>query len=325
MQGFDARIHGHYNGHAWPGKTACLAVNMHQPLVYVVILNWNLKDDTAECVASVLNSDYSNYRLLVVDNGSDDGSPQHLRHSFAGIEVMVNPANLGFAAGNNVGIRRALGAGADYVLLLNNDTTVDTAMLGRLVTCAEGADQIGLVSPKILYHEARNRIWRLGDRAHRWLPVPVPIGRDQLDQGQFAAAFDVDYVPFCGVLIKRTLLETIGLLDERFFFTYEDADFCRRSRDVGYRIVCQPQARMWHKVSLSAQKAPAKICYLKSKSRAVFYRRYRHGLHPWLTATYLWLSTLGAAVASALRGDVHLARLALRGLYDGYRERLEVS
>ncbi len=298
---------------------------MHQPLVYVVILNWNLKDDTAECVASVLGSDYDNYHLLVVDNGSTDGSPEHLRHCFPGIEVMVNSTNLGFAAGNNIGIRRALGAGADYVLILNNDTTVDTAMLGCLVTCAEAAGRIGLVSPKILYYEERTRIWRLGDSAHRWLPVPLPVGRDQVDNGQFSEPFDVDYVPFCGVLIKRALIETIGLLDERFFFTYEDADFCHRSRDVGYRIVCQPQARMWHKVSLSAQKAPERIRYLKSKSRAVFYRRYRHGLHPWLTAAYLWASTLGSAMASALRGDVHLGRLALRGLYDGYREGFEVS
>ncbi len=298
---------------------------MHQPLVYVVILNWNLKDDTAECVASVLGSHYNNYHLLVVDNGSTDGSPEHLRRSFAGIEVIVNSANLGFAAGNNVGIRRALAAGADYVLLLNNDTMVEAAMLGHLVTCAEAAERIGMVSPKILYHEARNRIWRLGDRAHRWLPVPVPIGRDQFDRGQFAEPFDVDYVPFCGVLIKHALLEMVGLLDERFFFTYEDADFCRRSRDAGYRIVCQPEAQMWHKISLSAQKDPAKIRYLKSKSRAMFFRRYRHGLHPWLTAVYLWLSTLASATASALRGDVELARLALRGLYDGYREKLEVA
>jgi len=298
---------------------------MPQALVYVLILNWNLKDDTAECVASVLESDYTNYRVLVVDNGSSDGSVDYLRHSFPDIEIIVNAANLGFAAGNNVGIRHALEMGADYVFVLNNDTTVDAAMLSQLVACAEGKAYIGMVAPKILYDEERNRIWRLGDRIHQWLPVPLSVGRDQIDTGQFSEPFDVDYVTFCGVLIKRALLETIGLLDERFFFTYEDADFCRRSRAAGYRIVCQPKACMWHKVSLSAQRDAANIRYLKSKSRAIFYRRYPHGLHPWLTAAYLWLNTLGSAMANLIHGDTDLAKLSLRGLYDGYREELESS
>jgi GT2 family glycosyltransferase len=297
---------------------------MPQPLVYVLILNWNLKDDTAECVASVLDSDYTNYRVLVVDNGSSDGSPEYLRRAFPGIEIIVNPANLGFAAGNNIGLRRALEVGADHVFLLNNDTTVDVAMLSQLVACAESEPRIGMVTPKILYYEERNRIWRLGDRIHRWLPVPLSVGRNHMDSGQFSQPLDVDYVTFCGVLIKRALLETIGFLDERFFFTYEDADFCHRSRDAGYRIVCQPNACMWHKVSLSAQKDAANIRYLKSKSRAIFYRRYPHGLHPWLTVAYLWVNTLGTAVTSVLHGDTALAKLTLRGLYDGYRERLEV-
>jgi GT2 family glycosyltransferase len=296
---------------------------MPEPVVYVLILNWNMKDDTAECVASVLETDYPNYRVLVVDNGSADGSPECLNRSFPSIEMIVNPENLGFAAGNNVGIRHALRMGADYVFLLNNDTIVDASMLSSLVACGESADCIGLVAPNILYYDDKNRIWRLGDRVHRWLPVPLSVGRNQIDRGQFADPFDVDYVTFCGALIKRAVLKTIGLLDERFFFTYEDADFCRRARDAGYRVVCQPRARMWHKVSLSAQKDAANIRYLKSKSRAMFYRSYAHGLHPSLTAAYLCMNTLGTAMTLALRGDMQLARLAVRGLYNGYREKLE--
>ena len=298
---------------------------MPQPMIYVVILNWNLKQDTAGCVASVLQSTYPSYRVLVVDNGSSDGSAQYLRRSFPSIEIIVNPANLGFAAGNNVGIRHALDKGADYVLLLNNDTTVDLGMLAQLAACASADENIGVVGPKIFYYQDRDRIWRLGDRIHAWLPVPLSVGRDQLDRGQFCEPFDLDYVTFCGALLRRSTLESVGLLDERFFFTYEDAEFCQRSRAAGYRIVCEPRAHMWHKVSLSAQKDQAHIRYLKSKSRAIFYRRYPHGPHPWLTAAYLWLNTLGTAAVTALRGDVELAKCTVRGLHDGYRERLEAS
>ena len=291
---------------------------MSQPLVHVVILNWNLKDDTAECVASVLDSDYSNYHVLVVDNASSDGSPEHLRQALPGLELMVNPANLGFAAGNNVGIRHALDGGADYVLLLNNDATIAATAIRELVACAEGEETIGIVGPKILYYAHRDRIWHLGGRVHRWLPVPVTLGHNQRDDGRFSVPFAVDYVAFCAALIKRSVLETIGLLDEQFFFTYEDSDFCRRAADAGYRILCQPAACVWHKVSVSAQKDTVNVRYLKSKSRAMFYRLHAHGPHPWLTTAYLWASTLGWSLSSLLRGKVAPAKAALRGLYDGY-------
>jgi len=298
---------------------------MSQPLVYVLILNWNLKQDTAECVESVLQSEYDNYRVLVVDNGSIDGSPEYLACRFPSIELLANSSNLGFAAGNNVGLHHALDRGADHVFVLNNDTSVDPEMLGLLVGCVQGDERIGIVAPKILYYQQRDRIWRLGDRIHPWLPVPLSVGRDQVDVGQFSEPFDVDYVTLCGALVKSQVLRSVGLLDERFFFTYEDADFCQRSRAAGYRIVCEPRARMWHKVSLSAQKDRAHIAYLKSRSRAIFYRRYPHGPHRWLTGAYLWLNTLSTAAATALSGGPAVAGPMVRGLYDGYRENLEVA
>lgn len=301
-------------------KTRCA---IPQPFVYVVILNWNLKDDSEECVASVLRSDYPSYRVVIVDNGSTDGSPEYLTRHFPEIQVIANPTNVGFAAGNNIGIRYALQRHADYVFLLNNDTTVAPCMLGKLVHYAEGSTSIGVVAPKVLYYKQRDRIWRMGERIYRWLPVPLSIGRDETDRGQFKEPFDVDYVAFCGVLIKRVVFETVGLLDECFFFTYEDADFCRRTRNAGFRIVCVPQAHIWHKVSLSAERDAANMRYLKSKSRAIFYRMYPHGPHPWLTAAYLWLNTLGTALVSLLHGQPELAKMAVRGLSDGYRVNLD--
>ena len=303
---------------------------MSEPLVYVLVLNWNLKDDTAECVASVLTSDYERYRVVVVDNGSSDGSADYLRRTFPGIDLIGNPTNVGFAAGSNIGIRHALRMGAEYVFLLNSDATVDAGMLTLLVQQAQGDASVGMVAPKILYcsgslgleRSERRRIWRLGERIRPWLPVPASIGRDEIDRGQYAEPFDVDYVTFCGVLIKRSVLEAIGLLDERFFFAYEDADFCRRSCTAGYRIVCEPRACMWHKVSLSARKDAVNTIYLRSKSRAVFYRSYPHGPHPWLTAAYLWAHTLAKAGAHVLSGNAELARQMVRGLYDGFREPL---
>jgi len=296
---------------------------MPQPLVYVVILNWNLGEDTAECIRSVLGADYSRLYLLVVDNASEDGSPEYLRHAFPGLDLVINPTNMGFSRGNNVGIRRALDARAEYVFLLNNDAVVDAQMFDALVACAEGATDVGIVAPKILYYGQTDRIWRLGGRARRWLPVPETLGKDQRDDGRFSAPLDVDYVTFCGALIKRGVLERIGLLDERFPFAYEDSDFCCRARAAGYRIVCQPEARMWHKASLSSQRDSARVKYLKAQGRAMFYRLHPHGPWPVWTAAFVWASTLAGAAQDVVRGDVAAAAAALRGLYHGYRIRLE--
>jgi GT2 family glycosyltransferase len=295
---------------------------MLQPLVYVLIINWNLKDDTAECLHSVVRSDYTDYRILVVDNGSDDGSPDYLQGLFPAVDMIINPTNLGFAKACNIGIRRALRQQADYMFLLNNDTVVDGDMLRRLVETAQSAGRVGIVAPKILYYRQKAQIWHLGGRMHRWLPVPLTLGRNEPDDGRFCEPFDVDYVAFCGALIKRSVLEAIGLLDERFFFTYEDSDFCRRARDAGYRIVCEPRARLWHKVSVSAEKDSINVRYLKSKSRAMFYRLHPHGPHPWLTTAYVCSSTLATAAASILRGNMPAARATMRGLYHGYRVEL---
>ena len=296
---------------------------MPQPLVYVVILNWNLREDTAECVRSVLSAHYSRLHLLVVDNGSEDGSPEYLMRLFPGLDMVVNAMNVGFSRGNNVGIRRALDEQAEYVFLLNNDAVVDARMFDSLVACAEGAADVGIVAPKILYYGQRDRIWHLGGRARRWLPVPETLGHNQRDDGRFTAPLKVDYVTFCGALLKRRLLESIGLLDERFPFAYEDSDFCCRARTAGYRILCQPEARMWHKASLSSQRDAAKVKYLKAQGRAMFYRLHPHGPSPGLTTAFVWASTLAGALKDTLRGDVAAAASALRGLYHGYRIRLE--
>jgi GT2 family glycosyltransferase len=319
---FDLSLARHYNQRLHLSQTGEDEHEvMSQPLVYVLIINWNLKDDTAECLHSVFKSDYTSYRVLIVDNGSDDGSPDYLQGLFPAVEMIVNPTNLGFARACNVGIRHALRQQADYVFLLNNDTVVNAGMLGRLVETAETDAHTAVVAPMILYY-AQDRVWHLGGRRHRWLPVPVTLGRNARDDGRFSEPFEVDYVAFCGALIRRGVLDTFGLLDERFFFTYEDSDFCRRARDAGFRVLCEPRARMWHKVSVSAQKDSVNVRYLKAKSRAMFYRLHPHGPHPWLTIAYVSLSTFVAAAASMLRGNIPAARATVRGWYHGYREEL---
>ena len=289
------------------------------PLVYVVILNWNLKDETAECAESVLQLDYPNVRALIVDNGSTDGSVECLRSRFAQIDVIANERNLGFTGGNNLGIRYGLEHGADYVFILNNDTIVDRYLLSELVKVGEMDSRVGIAGPLILYHEDRNRIWDLGAREHGWLPVPLSIGRGQTDRGQFSSPLPLDYVTGCAMLVRRQVFDAIGLFESEYFSYYEDNDFCRRAREAGFKIMGVPSAKLWHKVALTSSKVSALARYLKVRNRMVFYQRYPHGPSSLLTKLYLVADAVRMGAVDLTHGQLGLLKPLARGLYDGCR------
>jgi GT2 family glycosyltransferase len=292
------------------------------PRVAIIVLNWNLRDDLAECLASLKRQTYPNSLVIVVDNASQDGSADMVRAQFRGTHLIVNEQNLGFAAGNNVGLRYALQQGAEYSLLLNNDTTVEADLVARLVAVAEADDSFGVLGPKILHYGSEDDVWYLGHRTHPWLPVPRRVNPRLGEEAGSPACFNVDYVSGCGMLIRRDALEKTGLLDERLFMHYEDADYCRRAQQAGFGIGCVPGARMWHKVSRSSQREAPAVRQAKARNRALFYRKYRHGPHPVLTAAYV-LASAGAIMArDLLRGDIALIGPHARGLYEGFSERL---
>jgi len=292
------------------------------PVVYIVILNWNLKDDTAECVESVLDLDYPKLSIVLVDNGSTDGSPQYLSSRFPQIRVVANRENKGFTAGNNVGIQYALGHGADYVFILNNDTIVDRESLRELVSVAESDPRIGIVGPLILYHEAKDKIWELGARQYRYLPIPLSIGRGQSDQGQFGSWVPLDYVTGCAMLVRSEVLRTVGLFQSSgslYHWYGGDNEFCYRVGKAGYLVLGAPRAKIWHKVSLTAKRASTAARYLRTRDRVIFYRSCPHGPHPLLTDLYLLVNGMKTVVLDVIRGHTDLVCPLVRGLYDGYQ------
>jgi GT2 family glycosyltransferase len=293
---------------------------MNEPTVFVVIPNWNLKDDTISCVDSVLAGNRSKLRVVVVDNGSQDGSPEALSDRFgAAIDQVVNQENLGYARGINVGIRYALAQGADYILLLNNDTLVDETLVERLIEISETDPAVAVLGPAIYYDDEPERFWRLGAVKQRWMPIPYEIGRDVLDTGQFPMPFDVDYVTGCAMWVPAELFRTVGLLDERFFMYYEDADFCERVRSAGHRITVVPQARVWHKVSGSTRELKPWAAYHQTRNRIIFYNRSRQGLELAVANLYIMTSTL-LRMSRAWK-DESLVSSLWAGLRDGWQSR----
>jgi len=259
--------------------------NNKHPKVTTIILNWNGKEDTIECLESLKHITYPNYEILLVDNGSTDGSVESFRERYPGMEIIENGENLGFAEGNNVGIRRAMDEGADYVLLLNNDMIIDKKILSEFVKIADNNPQVGVITPKVYSYYDQNTIQFTWAKINLWTGRMVVNGANRLDVGQFEQVKEVDYGHGGCSLIKREVIEIVGLLDTEFFLYHEDMDYWIRVRSKGYKIIYTPLAKVWHKGGSTSRKSGLYYYY---SVRSLFLFMGKHATSPQLVSFILW-------------------------------------
>jgi len=218
---------------------------MKSPKVFIIILHYKNWDDTNECLASLKNLNYDNFEIIVIDNDKE---------------------NLGFAGGNNKGIKQALKKGADYILLLNNDTIVSKDFLKELVKIGERDENIGILGP-VIYKYGSNKIHFAGGKINRLYTKGVHISTIPTKPNN-QSSITIDYVTGCCLLIKRELIEKIGLMSEEYFLYLEDVDWCLKARKAGYKCALVPQAKIWHRVSSG----------IKAESFSYIYYHTRNGL-----------------------------------------------
>jgi GT2 family glycosyltransferase len=221
------------------------------PKVFIIVLNWNGHQDTIECIHSIRKINYPRYEIVIVDNGSTDGSEKILRHTFPDIKLIQTGANLGFAEGNNVGIRYAFKNGADYTVVLNNDTAVDEGFITELVNAAESDSSIGIASSKIYFYDRPDIIWYAGAVLDLKTGKSKHIGYNKKDLGQYDAMRETDRACGCSMMISRRACETVGLMDPEYFCYGEETDWSLRARIAGFKVVFVPGSKVWHKVSAS--------------------------------------------------------------------------
>lgn len=243
---------------------------MLHPAVSIIIVNWNGKADTLACLESLRADSYPAKRVIVVDNGSSDDSVSTLRGRFPEVTVLETGRNLGFTGGNNAGIRAALGAGAEYVYLLNNDTICEPGALSELVRTAEGDRSIGIVTPVIHYFDHPNELWFAGSRID--LPWGVAVHDNTRRPSRDAAPYPVPWVSGCAMLIPRHLIAKLNGFDDRYFLIWEDVDLSLRARAAGARVVVAPAARIYHKVSRSVGTSSANGCYYHVRNNLLLLR-----------------------------------------------------
>jgi GT2 family glycosyltransferase len=261
--------------------------NGDSPLVYCILLNWNGRDLLLETLDSVTKLNYPNFRIVVVDNGSTDGSQDAVKKAYPHLTLIENGANLGFGGGNNVGMEYALKCGAEWIILLNSDIAVDSNMLSDLMNVAVTDNNIGVLSPKIYYFDKKNLLWYAGGAINYWSGIVSHRGLREEDAGQFDNIANTDYISGCAMLIRRSVLENVGMFDPVYFPAYsEDADLSTRIKRAGYRLVYVPQAKLWHKVSAfsGGGLTPLKTM-LKVEHNLIFFKRYARWYH-WITIPF---------------------------------------
>ena len=277
----------------------------NQPLVYIILVNWNGKEDTLCCLGSLSKVRYPNYKIILVDNASRDGSVNAVSHAFPNVTLIENKTNTGFAHANNQAIELSLQEKAEYVLLLNNDTHVDSEFLGYLVERAESDTKIGMVGGKIYYDDEPNKIWFAGGVIKIWKGLIAHRGIREEDKGQFDNACESGYITGCCLLVKRNCVAQIGNLDESYYIYTEDADWCYRGRLAGFKLFYEPHAKIWHKISSSSggRKVPDGMTSFKvsNKIRSMFQflNRYTVWYH-WLTIPFFMAAYFLKAVVLML-------------------------
>jgi GT2 family glycosyltransferase len=270
----------------------------------VIILSWNGMDYLSDCLIAVLSQSYPDFEVIVVDNGSIDGSADLVAEQFPQVQLVRNGHNLGFAAGNNVGLRAATG---DVLVLLNQDTVVHDGWLAELVAALDDPT-VGIVGCKLLYPDGT--IQHAGAYLHGVRGESEHIGRREPDIGQYDKPGEVDFVTGASIALKRSTLVRIGPLDEGFTPAYyEDTDWCYRARSAGLRIVYWPAATVTHFESVSTQtdSYAHKAVYHHGRLRLLF----KHKSRSWLQQELLpaetdWAGRLGRVVEIMAVRDAYL-------------------
>jgi len=250
---------------------------MDYPKVSIILLNWNGKEDTLSCIDSLLKINYPDFNIVLIDNGSNDGSVEVFKEKFSNnssITLIFNKNNLGFTGGCNIGIKHVLRRKASHILILNNDVLVNPDFLWILVNSAQKDKRIGMVSPKIYFYKESRKIYFAGGRLNKHLAIPEHIGLGEMDKGQHDEVKDCDFLTGCCLLVKREVVERVGSFDEAYnnaFF--EDIDLCTRAKGHNYKLIYQPRSVVWHKHSKSIGYKSPNYYYHMSKNALLFARK----------------------------------------------------
>jgi hypothetical protein len=271
------------------------------PAWHAVVLSWNGREDTLRCLESLQAVDHAPLQIICVDNGSSDGSQEAVRECFPEVVLIEAGVNLGYAGGNNLGIRYALEHGAAWVMLVNNDASVAADVIDGFEQAVRACPRAGILAGKVLFADHPDTIWFAGQRVSERLGYSGrPRGYGRPDGPRYSHVAMTGRAVGALMAISREAIDVVGLLDEDLFAYVEDVDWALRVRSAGLEVVFAPGARAWHRVSASTGG--------EARSTHTLYYGVRN------TVTMLERRRPLGRVGNALRRTVILATFSLHAL-----------
>lgn len=293
--------------------------------VAIILVNWNGYAFTAACLSSLRAVDYPEFTVFLVDNASTDSEGSLLKRNFPEIELIQNTENLGFAGGNNVGIRKALDDGYAHVLLLNNDTIVEADFLGQLMRKFINQPKLAVVQPLIFFLHDRDQIWSAGGKWNNLFCRAITLG-DRKFRGNFPVKDkSLDWATGCCMLITREALAEVGLLNESYFTYFEDVEWSLRFRDKGYEIALASESVIYHEAGASSKKKhsegtlSAGVFYYLVRNQFYLIRTRGNAIEKVFSGTYHTFRFVGWMVYFCLRGRSQKLKAVAKGIRDGWK------
>lgn len=257
---------------------------MSTPIVFIILVNYNGASDTLECLKSLKKIDYPNYKVIVVDNNSSGNDIEVIKKEYSDFidKIIIAESNLGFSGGNNLGINYALENNADFILLLNNDTIVEPNFLSVMVNKSKEYPEAGIITCRINYFDKKDVSWYSGGYISKIKASGFDLNLPNNSKDTFCS-----FASGCNLLIKREVIENVGLLDEKYFLYLEDTDYCARTIQADYKILFTDKTKIYHKVCSTTGKNTNMLpIYYSTRNRFYFIKK---NYPDWRAISYSYL------------------------------------
>lgn len=284
---------------------------LEYPKTAVIILNFNSYNQTIECIESVKNITYPNYEIIVVDNNSKDDSLQQIKGSFPDVILLKSRDNLGYASGNNLGIKYALEKNIEYICILNNDVAVDRNFLEPIIKTLMDDKNAAAAGPSICYYGQDDVIQAMGGNINLYTGLPTMKFKGKKQSQVKEDMVSVDYLGGACFVVKAEILKKIGLIPENYFLFYEETEFFLNIKRQGYKLISIRDSRVYHKVSGTISKYKGLSYFFLNRNRIIFVRRNARLYHKFIFFFYIILETIGRMI---LRGELSLFKYYYEGL-----------
>jgi len=257
--------------------------------VSAIVINWNGMAFIKECLESLQKQIYNNIRVIFIDNGSTDDSVEYSKQNFPWADLILFNTNQGFEIPNNIAIQKALADGADYILLLNNDLVLAPNAVSELVAAGERDPTVGALGPVQVRYDNPAKVISAGGY-YDWMRGMVVQNEDLPSLNN-----EVDFLSGAALMVKKVVLEQVGMLDEDYYFYGEDVDFCKRIKQNGYKLLCVASSIVRHHVGGSRSDSSFHIYHI-TRSRFILMKRY--------APLYNWLYFLPFFIKNSICGEV---------------------